>query len=104
LNVPTPWLGYDVYKSELKAYDGHYQSLLYGKFILTIPSPTQIKAARALLAWRQSDLAEHSGISEITIKNVERGATDPRVTTMAAIQSAFENAGIEFLENGVVSR
>lgn len=71
---------------------------------MVAPTPAQLRAARALLGWRQADLARHSGISDITVKNVERGATDPRVTTMDALQSALERAGIEFLENGVVDK
>lgn len=60
----------------------------------------QIRAARALLGWKQTDLATASGISEISIKNIERGATDPRSSTLAAIQSAFDKAGVVFLDPG----
>jgi transcriptional regulator with XRE-family HTH domain len=61
----------------------------------------QIRAARALIGWKQSDLAKKSGISEITIKNVEREATlGPRSTTLGAIQAAFERAGVAFLDPG----
>jgi transcriptional regulator with XRE-family HTH domain len=63
----------------------------------------QIRAARALIGWKQIDLAKKSGVSEITIKNVERGATvGPRSTTLGAIQTAFERAGVLFLEPGDV--
>lgn len=68
------------------------------------PKAAQMKAARALLGWTQDDLAEHSGVSGVTVKNIERGTTDPRVTTMTAILLAFDDAGIEFLENGVTIR
>lgn len=60
----------------------------------------QIRAARALIGWKQSDLARESGISEISIKNIERGATDPRSSTLDAIQTAFDKAGLVFLEAG----
>lgn len=60
----------------------------------------QIRAARALLGWKQSDLAARSGVSEISIKNIERGATDPRVSTLRAIQAAFEAGGAIFMERG----
>jgi len=63
-------------------------------------TPAQIRAARALIGWKQSKLAEASGISEISIKNIERGATDPRSSTLAAIQSAFLKAGVIFLDPG----
>ena len=61
-------------------------------------TPPQIRAARALLKWRQADLAEASGVSEIAIKNIERGQTDPKATTLTAIQSAFNKAGVIFLD------
>jgi transcriptional regulator with XRE-family HTH domain len=60
----------------------------------------QIRAARALTGWKQSELAEQSGVSEISIKNIERGATDPRASTLQALQTAFDRAGVVFLEPG----
>lgn len=60
----------------------------------------QIKAARNLLGWKQTELANASGLSEISIKNIERGATDPRSSTLSAIRNAFDEAGIIFLEPG----
>jgi predicted transcriptional regulator len=62
----------------------------------------QIRAARALIGWTQVDLAKASGVSEISIKNIERGATDPRASTLEAFQRAFEKAGVVFLEPGDV--
>lgn len=64
--------------------------------------PSQIRAARALIGWKQTDLAEASGISVISIKNIERGETDPRSTTLGAIQAAFMKAGVVFLDPGDV--
>lgn len=58
----------------------------------------QIRAARALLNWKQTDLASASGVSEMSVKNLERGQTDPRVSTLRAIEEAFERAGIEFID------
>lgn len=63
-------------------------------------TPAQIRAARALLGWKQTDLSAASQISEISIKNIERGATDPRMSTMRLIQQAFEANGVLFLEPG----
>ncbi len=62
--------------------------------------PSQIRAARALLGWKQTDLAKAAAISEMSIKNIERGATDPRASTLRAIQSALEVAGVIFLDPG----
>ena len=55
----------------------------------------QIKAARALLEWEQTDLVEKTGLSLGTVSNVERGS-DPRASTLTKIQRALESAGIEF--------
>lgn len=63
----------------------------------------QVKAARALLAWSQSDLARASGISEPTIKRLESqdGDLGGRQDTAAAIRAALESAGVIFVaENG----
>lgn len=60
----------------------------------------QICAARALVGWKQTELAERAGVSEISIKNIERGATDPRASTLQLIQAAFARADVIFLEPG----
>lgn len=64
-------------------------------------TPAQIRAARALLGWKQAQLAEASGVSEMSIKNIERGVTDPRSSTLAAIEAAFLAHGVIFLDPGV---
>ena len=56
----------------------------------------QIKAARALLEWKQADLAKSAGLSLASIANLEQNKSSPRPSTMNAISKAFENAGIEF--------
>ena len=60
----------------------------------------QIRAARSLLGWKQTDLAVAAGVSEISVKNIERGATDARGSTLAKIQAAFEAAGLEIIQAG----
>jgi predicted transcriptional regulator len=63
----------------------------------------QIKAARALLAWSQADLADHSGISEPTIARLESvdGELGGREDTTQKLRAAIETAGIEFIaQNG----
>jgi transcriptional regulator with XRE-family HTH domain len=60
----------------------------------------QIKAARALLAWSQEELASAAAISIPTIKRLEaqEGALGGREETVSKIQSALEDAGIQFIE------
>jgi len=63
----------------------------------------QVKAARALLAWSQNDLAERSGISSATIKRLESsdGELGGRAGTGEAIRQALEAGGVIFVdENG----
>jgi len=58
----------------------------------------QIKAARSLLNWTQSDLANASGISKPALANFERGIAKPRTETINALQRSLEEAGIEFTD------
>ncbi len=62
----------------------------------------QLRAARGLLGWSQSELAGRAGLSLPTVKRLEAGF-GPRVSDAARgkMQRAIEAAGIEFLdENG----
>jgi len=63
----------------------------------------QIRAARAILRWKASDLAERAGIGLSTVQRAEQG--DGPVTMMRANLDALvrtlEAAGIVFIaENG----
>ncbi|NCC20907.1 MAG: XRE family transcriptional regulator [Alphaproteobacteria bacterium] len=57
----------------------------------------QIRGARGILNWSQSDLAQRTGISATSIGSIEKGQSQPRESTVQAIQHAFESGGIEFL-------
>lgn len=60
----------------------------------------QIKAARALLGIKQTELAKKAGISIATLNNIERGAqTDPKISTITSIQQALEKDGIVFIND-----
>ena len=66
-------------------------------------SVRQIKAARALLGWSQSDLALESGVSAPTIARLESvdGQLGGREATVQRIRAALEKGGIQFIdENG----
>ncbi len=62
--------------------------------------PAQIRAARALLGWRQEDLSKASGVGTATIQRIEKSdsPTPGYVSTMARIQAAFEDAGVLFID------
>jgi len=61
----------------------------------------QIRAARALLGWSQGDLAKAARVSIATIRRIEakEGPMMGYVSTLMSIQSAFEKAGILFLDS-----
>jgi transcriptional regulator with XRE-family HTH domain len=61
-----------------------------------LTTASQIRAARALIGAKQSDLAKAAGISLATLNNIERGVGDPRTSTLDAIVGALDGAGIEF--------
>ncbi|MBF0325985.1 MAG: helix-turn-helix transcriptional regulator [Alphaproteobacteria bacterium] len=63
--------------------------------------PAQCRAARALLALSQKDLATSSGVGLRTIVNFEGGLSLPIANNLAAIRRALEEAGVIFIaENG----
>lgn len=71
---------------------------------MTIITPHQIRAARALIDWSQSDLGQESGLSQAAIANIETGRHRPNDSTMEGILAAFDRAGIEFIDGGVRQR
>jgi transcriptional regulator with XRE-family HTH domain len=61
-------------------------------------SAAQIRGARAMLQISQAEFSKLAGISKTNLNHSENGS-DPRRSTLEAIQAAFEAKGIEFLEN-----
>jgi transcriptional regulator with XRE-family HTH domain len=62
----------------------------------------QLRAARALLAWSQSELSKKSRVALGTIRRMEDfdDAVGARTDTLAKVVSVLETAGIEFLDDG----
>jgi len=56
----------------------------------------QSRAARGLLDWAQAELGARSNLSESTVRDFEKGRRTPGINNLAAIQRAFEDAGVEF--------
>ncbi|MEM7426298.1 MAG: helix-turn-helix transcriptional regulator [Pseudomonadota bacterium] len=65
--------------------------------IANIFTPNQSKAARALLSWSQTDLADAAGLGLSTIKDYESGRRKPHARNLSKIDEAFTAKGIEFL-------
>jgi transcriptional regulator with XRE-family HTH domain len=63
----------------------------------------QLRAARSLIRWQQSDLATASGVSIPTIKRLEAmdGELSGHASTIRSLQTALTAAGVQFIpENG----
>ena len=60
----------------------------------------QIRAARALIGWSQSELASRAGLSLPTVKRVE-GDFGPHVSekSRAKLKRALQSAGVEFIDD-----
>jgi transcriptional regulator with XRE-family HTH domain len=68
-------------------------------------SVRQIKAARALLGWSATELAERCGVGSATVKRYELQDGYPKATVqnLAAIQAVFEESGVEFFGDPLVN-
>lgn len=63
-------------------------------------TPSQCRAARALLDWTQKDLAAHASISAVSIRAFEKGG-EMRESNQKLLRLTFEAAGVIFIaENG----
>jgi predicted transcriptional regulator len=60
--------------------------------------PEQCRAARAMLAISQDDLARATGVAKRTIAGFEMGQSTPYPRTITAIRQALELAGVEFID------
>jgi transcriptional regulator with XRE-family HTH domain len=69
-----------------------------------ILTPEQSKAARALLAWSQQELASAARVAISTVADYERGARTPVANNAQAIREALEGQGLQFIAGGVVEK
>lgn len=68
-----------------------------------LPTPRQVKAARALLAWTQTELAKEAKIATSTLADFERGERTPIANNAEAIAAALKRHGITFTRGGAVT-
>ena len=64
-------------------------------------TPEQCRAARGLLSISQQELAKMANVGLSTVRSFETEKSIPIANNIKAIQTAFENAGIKFINNGV---
>ena len=57
----------------------------------------QMRAARALLGWSQSRLANAAGVSVTPIARLEREEVNTKTGTLMSLIKALEKAGIVFI-------
>jgi transcriptional regulator with XRE-family HTH domain len=58
----------------------------------------RIRELRKKRGWRQIDLAEHSGVHEVHISDLERGSREVGLRNLAALAGAFGLSLSEFLK------
>lgn len=56
----------------------------------------KIRLARAVLGWSQSELGSRIGMTQRAIHKLEQGETEPRRTTMRALEEIWREHFIEF--------
>lgn len=64
----------------------------------------QLRGARGMLGWTVCELSKRSGLSRHAIRKIERNLTNPQPSTSKAFMDALKDAGVEFIENGIVLR
>ena len=60
-------------------------------------TPEQCRAARALLAWSQTMLADQAHLGLSTVRDFEKGRRMPSYNNLLAMRLALEEAGVIFL-------
>ena len=60
----------------------------------------KMRLARAVAGMSQSDLAARIGMTQRSIHKLEQGGTEPRRSTVAAIEMLWREYGIEFEDLG----
>lgn len=66
---------------------------------MKVPSPEQMRMARAALRWSLATLSERSGVNRNSLSEIERGEGNPQLDTLLAIKAAFEEEGLIFDED-----
>ena len=60
-------------------------------------TPAQCRAARGIIDWTQADLARSAEVGIVTLRQFERGASEPRRAILKALRDALEQAGVRFI-------
>ena len=67
-------------------------------------SPSQCRAARALVDISQERLAELASVGVSTVRDFEAGRRQPRAGSLASMRTALADLGVTILDAGEASR
>jgi transcriptional regulator with XRE-family HTH domain len=59
-----------------------------------------VRMARAALGWSQAELGRFLGMSQRAIHRIEQGHSEPRRTTLLALESLLRKAGFKIEDRG----
>jgi DNA-binding XRE family transcriptional regulator len=59
-----------------------------------------MRLSRAVLGWSQTDLGRRIGLTQRAIHKLEQGETEPRRTTVRALETMWREQNIEFEDLG----
>lgn len=93
------WNGFQSFLVTYQGFPGYRAANGFARM-----TPAQLRAARALLDWRQEQVAEAAGIGVTSVRQLEAGNVKPHKSTLRVLQWAFEQAGVEFIPGGVKFR
>ncbi len=65
-----------------------------------MPTPSQFRAARALLNLKQQDVSDGTGIGLMTISDLENERSQPKAGTVDAVTKFYGSRGIDFTLDG----
>jgi transcriptional regulator with XRE-family HTH domain len=64
-----------------------------------VPTPEQLRAARAAIGMSVDELAAASGVGRSTILRYENRKGQPYAATLHTLKATLEGRGVEFLEH-----
>jgi predicted transcriptional regulator len=56
----------------------------------------KVRAARAVLGWKQSELGKHADLTQKSIHRIEQGTDDLRRSTVIIVEQVLKAEGVEF--------
>jgi transcriptional regulator with XRE-family HTH domain len=67
-----------------------------GRPIERLAFAAKLRVSRAVLGWSQTELGRRAGLSQRAVHKIEQGETEPRPTTLSAIEEIWRDEDVEF--------